>query len=114
VLLPVLVAAAAIGMAVRWRRWTPIVLRRRAATPRRALGHLGLLRPTRLRPPRTGRRRRRHRTRHTPRRFNDPRNVVNRLTTGGANGVQIEQPFAARRDHGPAIVKAVVDVYRAL
>jgi phage replication-related protein YjqB (UPF0714/DUF867 family) len=45
---------------------------------------------------------------------NDPRNVVNRLTAGGANGVQIEQPFAARRDHGPAIVKAVVDVYRAL
>ena len=45
---------------------------------------------------------------------NDPRNVVNRLTAGGANGVQIEQPFAARRDHGPAIAKAVVDVYRAV
>ena len=45
---------------------------------------------------------------------NDPRNVVNRLTAGGANGVQVEQPFAARRDHGPAIAKAVVDVYRAV
>jgi phage replication-related protein YjqB (UPF0714/DUF867 family) len=45
---------------------------------------------------------------------NDPRNVVNRLTAGGVNGVQIEQPFAARRDHGPAIAKAVVDVYRGV
>jgi phage replication-related protein YjqB (UPF0714/DUF867 family) len=45
---------------------------------------------------------------------NDPRNVVNRLTAGGDNGVQIEQPFAARRDHGAAIAKAVVDVYRAV
>lgn len=45
---------------------------------------------------------------------NDPRNVVNRLTAGGANGVQIEQPLAARRDHGPAIAKAVVDVYHAV
>jgi phage replication-related protein YjqB (UPF0714/DUF867 family) len=44
----------------------------------------------------------------------DPRNVVNRLTAGGANGVQIEQPLAARRDHGPAIAKAVVGVYRAV
>jgi phage replication-related protein YjqB (UPF0714/DUF867 family) len=42
---------------------------------------------------------------------NDPRNVVNRLTAGGANGVQIEQPLAARRSHGPAIAKAVADVY---
>ena len=32
VLLPVLVTAAAIGMAVRWRRWTPIVLTTATAT----------------------------------------------------------------------------------
>jgi phage replication-related protein YjqB (UPF0714/DUF867 family) len=44
---------------------------------------------------------------------NDPRNVVNRLTADGANGVQIEQPLAARRDHGPAIARSVAIALRA-
>ena len=30
---------------------------------------------------------------------NDPRNIVNRLTVGGANGVQIEQSDSARNAH---------------
>ena len=42
----------------------------------------------------------------------DPDNIVNRLTAGGANGIQIEQCFRARRDFGLAIAAAVVDVYR--
>ena len=41
------------------------------------------------------------------------RNVVNRLTAGGANGWRSENPFAARRNHGPAIMKAVADAYHA-
>lgn len=40
-----------------------------------------------------------------------PRNIVNRLTAGGANGVQIEQSLPARRDHGQAIADAVANVY---
>jgi phage replication-related protein YjqB (UPF0714/DUF867 family) len=38
-------------------------------------------------------------------------NVVNRLTAGGANGVQIEQSFPARKYHGEAIANAVARVY---
>ena len=41
----------------------------------------------------------------------DPSNIVNRLTAGGAGGVQIEQSLPARRDHGPAIADAVAAVY---
>jgi phage replication-related protein YjqB (UPF0714/DUF867 family) len=43
----------------------------------------------------------------------DERNIVNRLTAGGANGVQIEQPLKARRNYGLAIADAVADVYRS-
>jgi phage replication-related protein YjqB (UPF0714/DUF867 family) len=39
------------------------------------------------------------------------RNIVNRLTAGGANGVQIEQSFSARKYHGEAIAGAVAGVY---
>ena len=39
------------------------------------------------------------------------RNVVNRLTAGGANGVQIEQSYSARKYHGMAIADAVAGVY---
>ena len=42
-----------------------------------------------------------------------PRNVVNRLTGGGANGVQIEQSYSARKYHGTAIADAVAGVYRS-
>jgi phage replication-related protein YjqB (UPF0714/DUF867 family) len=42
----------------------------------------------------------------------DPDNIVNRLTTGGASGVQIEQSARARSNFGAAIAAAVVDVYR--
>jgi phage replication-related protein YjqB (UPF0714/DUF867 family) len=44
----------------------------------------------------------------------DPRNIVNRLTVGGANGVQIEQSASARDDaHWAVIAEAVATVYRA-
>jgi phage replication-related protein YjqB (UPF0714/DUF867 family) len=39
-------------------------------------------------------------------------NLVNRLTRGGLNGVQIEQGPIARSRHGLAIAEAVADVYR--
>jgi phage replication-related protein YjqB (UPF0714/DUF867 family) len=42
----------------------------------------------------------------------DERNIVNRLTRGGAGGVQLEQSLQARRDHGTAIADAVASVYR--
>ena len=38
-------------------------------------------------------------------------NIVNRLTVGGANGVQIEQSLEAREDFGAAIADAVAAVY---
>jgi phage replication-related protein YjqB (UPF0714/DUF867 family) len=41
-----------------------------------------------------------------------PANVVNRLTAGGANGVQIEQSIEAREGYWRAIAHAVADVYR--
>jgi phage replication-related protein YjqB (UPF0714/DUF867 family) len=41
----------------------------------------------------------------------DPCNIVNRLTAGGKNGIQIEQSCPAREDHWPAIADAVVEVY---
>lgn len=41
----------------------------------------------------------------------DPRNIVNRITAGGANGVQIEQSLAAREQHGGEIADAVASVY---
>ena len=41
----------------------------------------------------------------------DAANVVNRLTRGGANGVQIEQCLRARGEHGQAIASAVAEVY---
>jgi phage replication-related protein YjqB (UPF0714/DUF867 family) len=40
-----------------------------------------------------------------------PRNVVNRLTTGGANGIQIEQTLRARTSHWQDIADAVATVY---
>lgn len=40
----------------------------------------------------------------------DPDNFVNWLTSGGSGGVQIEQPYGARRDYGQAIAEAVADV----
>jgi phage replication-related protein YjqB (UPF0714/DUF867 family) len=49
-------------------------------------------------------------------RFNgdDGCNIVNRLTIGGQNGVQIEQSLSARTAHGDDIAEAVADVYRSL
>ena len=42
----------------------------------------------------------------------DPRNIVNRLTTGGANGIQIEQsPLARSGDNWAAVADAVAAVY---
>ncbi len=41
----------------------------------------------------------------------DPRNIVNWLTAGGANGIQIEQSLQARTSHWLAIADAVADVY---
>jgi phage replication-related protein YjqB (UPF0714/DUF867 family) len=38
-------------------------------------------------------------------------NIVNRLTAGGANGIQIEQSLRARSSHGQAIADAVTNVY---
>jgi membrane-associated phospholipid phosphatase len=51
VLLPVLVAAAAIGMAVRWRRWTPIVLTAATAAGSLTLTAVGKAVVGRARPP---------------------------------------------------------------
>ena len=42
-----------------------------------------------------------------------PLNIVNRLTAGGANGIQIEQSLAARANHGQAIADAVAGVYES-
>lgn len=36
---------------------------------------------------------------------------MNRLTAGGANGIQIEQSIEARSNHWRAIADAVADVY---
>jgi phage replication-related protein YjqB (UPF0714/DUF867 family) len=41
----------------------------------------------------------------------DPANIVNRLTAGGANGVQIEQSLLARTEHWVEIADAVAKVY---
>jgi phage replication-related protein YjqB (UPF0714/DUF867 family) len=43
----------------------------------------------------------------------DPANIVNRLTVGGANGIQIEQSKAARCEHWAEIAEAVANVYRS-
>jgi phage replication-related protein YjqB (UPF0714/DUF867 family) len=43
----------------------------------------------------------------------DPHNIVNRLTAGGENGVQIEQSLDARIAHWDTIADAVADVYAA-
>lgn len=43
----------------------------------------------------------------------DPRNIVNRLTNGGTNGIQIEQSRQARVCHWLAIADAVTNVYGA-
>ncbi len=42
----------------------------------------------------------------------DPCNIVNRLSAGGAGGIQIEQSLPAREDHWRAIADAVAEVYR--
>jgi phage replication-related protein YjqB (UPF0714/DUF867 family) len=42
----------------------------------------------------------------------NPNNIVNRLTAGGANGVQIEQSLEARTGYWQAIADAVASVYR--
>jgi phage replication-related protein YjqB (UPF0714/DUF867 family) len=42
----------------------------------------------------------------------NPDNIVNRLTVGGANGVQLEQSKAARIEHWADIAEAVARVYR--
>ena len=42
-----------------------------------------------------------------------PRNIVNRLTANGANGIQIEQSLAARSTRGQAIADAVAKVYES-
>ncbi len=44
----------------------------------------------------------------------DPCNIVNRLSAGGRNGIQIEQSLQARTNHWPAIAKEVAEVYRGL
>jgi phage replication-related protein YjqB (UPF0714/DUF867 family) len=41
----------------------------------------------------------------------DKRNIVNRLTAGGANGVQIEQKAGPREEYWRRIADAVADVY---
>jgi phage replication-related protein YjqB (UPF0714/DUF867 family) len=43
----------------------------------------------------------------------DKRNIVNRLTAGGANGVQIEQKIGPRDKYAPAIADAVANIYDA-
>src|SRR5215470_2726847 len=42
----------------------------------------------------------------------EPRNLVNRITADGVNGIQIEQSIAARSNHWGAIADAVAEVYR--
>lgn len=42
---------------------------------------------------------------------NDPRNVVNRLTDSGRDGVQLEQGLRARAEFGPQISAAVARVF---
>lgn len=42
-----------------------------------------------------------------------PRNIVNRLTASGANGVQLEQKFSVRERYGQAIADAVAEVYKS-
>jgi phage replication-related protein YjqB (UPF0714/DUF867 family) len=42
----------------------------------------------------------------------DPCNIVNRLSAGGGNGIQIEQCPQAREDHWRSIADAVAEVYR--
>jgi phage replication-related protein YjqB (UPF0714/DUF867 family) len=44
----------------------------------------------------------------------DPRNIVNRLTAGGANGIQIEQSQPARANYAAVIADAVAKVYETL
>jgi len=44
---------------------------------------------------------------------NSKRNVVNRLTTGDAGGIHIEQSLSARKGHGQAIADAVAAAYRS-
>ena len=41
----------------------------------------------------------------------DPCNIVNLLTVGGAGGIQIEQSLPARRDHATAIADAIATVF---
>jgi len=41
-----------------------------------------------------------------------PKNIVNRITARGANGVQIEQSAEARNDFWQPIADAVASVYR--
>jgi phage replication-related protein YjqB (UPF0714/DUF867 family) len=43
-----------------------------------------------------------------------PQNIVNRITSGGASGVQIEQSTVARTDYWQAIADAVASVYDPL
>jgi phage replication-related protein YjqB (UPF0714/DUF867 family) len=38
-------------------------------------------------------------------------NFVNWLTSSGSNGIQIEQPYGARRDYGQDIAEKVADVF---
>jgi len=40
-----------------------------------------------------------------------PQNIINRLTAGGANGIQIEQSLGARTSHWQNIADAVAEVY---
>jgi phage replication-related protein YjqB (UPF0714/DUF867 family) len=42
----------------------------------------------------------------------NPGNIVNRLTVGGANGIQLEQGLTARIEHWADIAEAVARVYR--
>jgi len=44
----------------------------------------------------------------------DPRNIVNRLTTSGRKGIQIEQSLGARTEHWQAIADAVASVFQTL
>jgi phage replication-related protein YjqB (UPF0714/DUF867 family) len=48
-----------------------------------------------------------------PLRGDDRRNIVNRLTAGGANGVQIEQKIGPRDKYATAIADAVANIYDA-
>lgn len=42
----------------------------------------------------------------------NPKNIVNRITTSGMNGIQIEQSRQARENNWDVIADAVADVYR--